>query len=300
MNLKSQMAVVGVGYMGLRHAKIYQSLSNTKLCAVVDIDLEQRLLAEKLLQVPSYDSIDSLIEFEKIDGVSICVPAKYHVQLTKPCFEKNLSVLLEKPFAASVLDAKQIMRAARDKLLLVGHVERFNPAIEMLKENLFKDVIGTMIRLNMTRNGLIPNKTCQSVGIHYDLVIHDLDLLQYLFDSKPTIVKIEQCSSHKISTVLHVNGIKVELSSEWGNHRTRLIQVIGSKGRLDVDLLAQEVKLTTPERTQNLAVNSQNALQLQLEHFVRCIQNQETPRITPSEALQAVELAAQLEPLVKS
>lgn len=298
MKPNTRIAVIGVGYMGMRHAKIYRSLQNTELCAVVDIDLEKCMDAEKQLKVPSYHFIHQLINHQQVDGVSICVPAKFHKMLTLECFDQNLSVLLEKPFAASVAEAKQILQAAQDKLLLVGHVERFNPAIQVLKEQLNQQVIGEIFYCKFIRRGLLPNQTCQSVGIHYDLTIHDLDLLPFLFDSKPKIERVHQYSKNQLSTLLHIGQIEVELLTEWGSFQERLIQIKGSMGQLDVNLLTQEVNLTTSLLTKKLPIVPKNALELQLRHFVDCIQRQEKPKTTPLEALEAVQLAAQLEPLV--
>jgi UDP-N-acetylglucosamine 3-dehydrogenase len=300
MNRVSRIAVVGVGSMGMRHAKIYQTLSHATLCAVVDINHDHRSHAENVLGIPGYQTVQAMMANERVDGVSICIPAKLHKPIVTDCFNHNLSVLLEKPFAASVSEAQQILQAAKNRLLLIGHVERFNPAIAVLKEQIIKKTVGEIVECRINRNGVLPNQTCQAVGVHFDLTIHDLDLLQYIFNAQPSIINIQHFSRNQVSALLSVNNIEVQLLTQWGNIQKRTFKIVGTRGHLDINLLDQQVTLSTLETIAEIPVPAQNALALQLQHFIGCMQDRENPRITPIEALQAVELAAKLEPLVRT
>ena len=133
-------AVIGVGNMGQHHARNYSEITGVNLVAVADIDPTIGEPLAKRFNSAYYKNYQEMLEKEKIDVVTIAVPTKYHKKVALDCINKKINILLEKPIAGSVSEAKEIVAAAKTKgvKFTVCHIERFNPAVLKLKEMIDK------------------------------------------------------------------------------------------------------------------------------------------------------------------
>ena len=130
-----RVGVVGVGVMGSNHARVLTGISDVKLAGVVDPDPAQRELVTRMVGCPAVDKLDALLDLG-VDAVTIAAPTHLHLQIALACIARGVHVLVEKPIASSVDEGREIIAAARraNVTLMVGHVERFNPAVQAIKE----------------------------------------------------------------------------------------------------------------------------------------------------------------------
>lgn len=170
-------AVVGVGYLGAFHAEKYASLPNVDLVAVVDSDRARAELIGARVGAPAYDDIAAL--FGKVDCASIAVSTPAHFAVASALLEHGIDVLVEKPITATLEEGSRLvaLAAERGRMLQVGHLERFNPAIRSLSGVLTKPRFIECHRLApFTERGT-------EVDVILDLMIHDLDVILSVVDA---------------------------------------------------------------------------------------------------------------------
>ena len=170
-----RVGVIGVGVMGSNHARVFADMPGVKLVGVADIDSSQRDFVAKALGCAGYDSLDALLD-GGVDAVTIAAPTHLHHSMALACISRGLDVLVEKPIASSVEEGREIIAAARRAgiTLMVGHVERFNPAVEAIKSAIHGEDI---LSIAITRVGPFPPRM-SNVGVVIDLAVHDIDLIR--------------------------------------------------------------------------------------------------------------------------
>jgi UDP-N-acetylglucosamine 3-dehydrogenase len=180
-----RIGVVGCGRMGGFHIRNYAQLDCAQLVAVADPSEESRRRALGDSRVAEYDDWREMIEFgaAELDAISIACPSEFHAEVALEALAAGLHVLVEKPIATTLPDALRMRGAAfeADRKLMVGHVERFNPAVEKLRELVADGRLGTVYRAHTTRVGPLPTRI-QDTGVAIDLATHDLDVMQHVLD----------------------------------------------------------------------------------------------------------------------
>ncbi|RLF88563.1 gfo/Idh/MocA family oxidoreductase, partial [Thermococci archaeon] len=179
-----RVGVVGVGNMGRHHARIYSELSKegkVEFVGVADANLERAKEVASQFKTKAFGDYEELVE--RVDAVSIAVPTSLHRQVALEFIEHGANVLVEKPIAESIESAQEIIRAAKknDVILMIGHVERFNPAVLKLKEILDENLIGKVVTLTAKRVGPLPPQI-KDVGVIIDLAVHDIDVMSFLLE----------------------------------------------------------------------------------------------------------------------
>src|SRR5579871_4344261 len=168
------IAVIGIGNMGLVHCRIFSNLPNVKLVAICDSDLVKGRKIAKLYHTNFYANYEQLLKSEKLDGVSIAVPTSLHLNVALSCIKYGVDFLMEKPLAQSSREAKIIINRAKKEgvMLTVGHVERFNPAVLKLKQLIEQGSFGEIVSIAIKRVGLFPPRV-KDVNVVTDLAVHD-------------------------------------------------------------------------------------------------------------------------------
>jgi predicted dehydrogenase len=166
-----RVGVVGIGHLGQHHARIYRSLPGVTLEGVADTDPKRRFEVGTRLGVRAYEDWRALLD--KVDAISVVVPTTAHREIALPFIEAGKHVLVEKPIAATVEDARALVDAARARkvVLQVGHIERFNPAIRAA-ERFIEDP-----RYVVADRIAPPTFRSKDIGVVLDLMVHDLDIL---------------------------------------------------------------------------------------------------------------------------
>jgi UDP-N-acetylglucosamine 3-dehydrogenase len=240
-----RVGVIGCGRMGAFHVRNYAQLDCAELVAVADPDPEARARALAGAQALEFSDWRDLIEdADELDAVSVACPSEHHAEVALEALAAGLHVLVEKPIATTLPDALRMRGAAieADRKLMVGHVERFNPAVEKLRELVADGRLGCVYRAHTTRVGPLPARI-QDTGVAIDLATHDLDVMQYVLDG----------SIHEI----YADGGRFQHSSQE-DLLTCLARFGGENGGQTLGLL--DVNWLTPEKKREIALIGENGL----------------------------------------
>jgi predicted dehydrogenase len=248
MTLKT--AVIGVGSMGRNHARVNWELPNVHLVGVADRnETTVRTIADRYNTRP-YTDYRQLLDEQKPDAVTIAVPTSYHQEVALEVIQRGIHLLIEKPIAFSVDEAKVMINAAQNAKvhLMVGHIERFNPAVIALKQHLANNELGHVFQVDARRQGPLPERI-NDVGVVVDLAVHDLDIMRYVTQAEITRVYAETengIHSQKedlLSGVVRLsNGTIGTLLINWITPtKIREFYVTGEGGMFKVDYLTQDL-----------------------------------------------------------
>src|SRR6266851_1349932 len=182
-----RLGVVGVGVMGSNHARVIAELPGVEFVGVADPDRPQANFVAETLGCAAVGDLDELIELG-IDAATIAAPTHLHHDLALACIRRGIHVMVEKPIASSAEEGRSIIAAARraNVILMVGHVERFNPAVAAIKEAIHGEDI---LSIAITRVGPFPPRM-SNVGVVIDLAVHDIDLIRWLTPFKARNVHV--------------------------------------------------------------------------------------------------------------
>src|SRR3989338_1647223 len=313
-------AVIGIGNMGRHHARIYFELPNTELVAICDINEKIGLEMANKYKCTYYKEYSDMIEKENIDIVTIAVPTKLHKKVTIDCLNKVSNILLEKPIAESVEDAKEIINFSREKKakIMIGHLERFNPVVIKLKEIIQSEELGEIITIVSRRVGL-PTPQIKDASVIVDLAIHDLDIFNFLFQRKPTAIyslignKIKSSKEDHAYILLKFDTFNAFLQVNWLTPvKIRNLSVTGSKGYAEINYITQELKLyknnTAIEYDSfgdfvikfgnplelDIHITKEEPLKKEIVTFLDCIEKNKKITNSINDTLEALELALKI------
>src|SRR2546427_6299172 len=173
-----RVGVIGVGSMGQNHARVYSEIAD--LIGIADPDVKAGGAASNRFNVSYYTDASDLVK-EELDAVSVCVPTEHHAKVALAAIKAGVSLLVEKPLAATVADATRIVDAAKNAgvTLAVGHIERHNPAIAVVKRHLQEGQHGDLVTATARRVSSFPGRV-RDIGVVMDLGVHEIDILRYL------------------------------------------------------------------------------------------------------------------------
>lgn len=306
--MKLRAAVVGVGYLGRFHAQKYKNNPAVELVAVCDGRAEQAQAVAAELGCEAVTDPASLIG--RVDLVTVAASTQAHYALGKLFLEAGVPLNLEKPLAATAAQARELVElAARQGVVLsTGHIERFNPSIVALKEQMKAPRFIDLIRHTGFR------ARGADVSVMHDLMIHDIDLLHWLTGSR---VKDLRASGVKVIAktwdavevfATMENGMQARLSASRVSSRPqRAIRVLENGRALQADTGILEVDLIEPVafdaaeplKISKVAPAKVDALQLETDAFVASVREKRAPVITGADGLAALEVVERLEKLLE-
>jgi len=310
---KLKVGVIGMGSMGKNHARVYSELDSTNLVAIVDTDGQLRGQMEKKYRTSAYADYKEMMHQESLDIVSIAVPTVLHREVALEAINRGLHVLLEKPIASSLAEAEEIIHAAKAKAvkLLIGHIERFNPAVLELKRRIQQGELGKVFKVDVNRVGPMP-KRIQDVGVVIDLAVHDIDIMRFLAESEPKRIyaEIEQRAHTKKEDLLaglirFENDTICYLNVNWLTPtRIRKLYITGEKGMFVIDYLTQDLLFYENEDASPTSIKEGNMIQFkinrkeplrnEIEHFVDCVLNDKQPLVTGEDGKKALDISLKL------
>lgn len=318
------VAVIGAGHMGRHHVRTYSNLPDARLVAVIDANVERaRQLAEPL-GVPFADRLAP--ELGDVAAASIAVPTVHHLAVSRPLIERGIHLLIEKPLAPSATEAEQIAQLARahNVVVQVGHTERFNPAVRAV------DRLG--LRPKFVETHRISPFTFRSadIGVVFDLMIHDIDILLHLVRDEVARVdavgvnvlgRTEDIANARVAfrggAVANLTASRLALKTE------RKLRVFAEKAyvsldyqkkvgiaitldkNLDVLKMARERNIEDLSqmagldygklvRVEPLQIDDQDPLRSELESFLQCVRTRARPPVSAEDGVAAVRLAEQI------
>ena len=293
--MKLRGAVVGVGYLGRFHAQKIKAHADAELVGVCDYSYEQAQKVAEELSVKAFLQPQELIG--KIDFVHIVASTQAHYDLTELFLKAKIPVLVEKPIAATVEQARKLCELAQQQqtLLTVGHIERFNPAFKFLKQY----VQGASY---FEMNRLAPFRIRGSdVSVLHDLTIHDIDLVNWLFQSE--IVDVQVAGKKLIRPTYDDVSIRLKLANQTQVtiNNSRITSQIVRNCRLvakdqtilmNTATLEAEILKSTSEdpfyAVEKIQIEKQDALALEVDHFIQALKGRCPLAITANEATQAL------------
>ena len=302
-NTKTKVAVIGVGYLGKIHAKIYHAMENVELVAVVDTDANAVETVCRQFGCQGVTRIEDLPS--GIDAVSIVVPTSFHLGVSEHFLKQKIHTMLEKPIAASVSESQQIVDMATNSgaILQIGHLERFNAGVMKLAE-----LAENPRFIEVHRLGTFVERATDVDVVTY-LMIHDIDIVLSLVDSP-----LRHVSATGTSVVTdHVDIANARLEFENGavanvtasrvsRTQFRRIRVFSKQHYLGLNFSDQQLEEVLPGEVKpgsrfpelinrKIDVEPQLPLNAELEHFIDCVQNNKIPLVTGEHGLVAVKVA---------
>ena len=317
--------VVGLGMMGRNHVRVWdEAIPGVELVAVADPDPAAVEHATAGRRAHGYEDPQAMLEAERLDLVSIVAPTSLHLPVTLEALRSGANVLVEKPIAATRDEALAMMDAAAEanRMLTVGHIERFNPAIRELRRRLADGELGRVFQIHATRLGPFPARI-RDVGVVVDLAPHDIDVMRYLVDSEPIRVFAETerriHTDHEdlfSGTIKFANGVVGVLDINWLTPtKRRTLTVTGERGMYVADYIEQDLvfyanqdaagtwvnpgagssvtSVTEGEMTRH-AIRREEPLVVELRDFAAAVRDGGPPPVAPRDAMIALLLARKM------
>ena len=303
-------AVIGVGYLGRFHAQKYSELKNSKLLAVVDKEFES---AQKVAAEVACDACTEYHELlGKVDAVSIVVPTDLHYKIAADFLKHKTHVLVEKPITTTTEQADELIDLAKSNncILQVGHLERFNPAIVAIEQEI------SDIRFIESHRLAPYNPRGTEVSVILDLMIHDIDIILDLVNSE--VKSIDASGTPVLSNdfdianarIVFNNGCVANVTASRVSTKTdRKMRIFKNDAYISVDF--QNRELATYKKgdgemypgvpnidIQKDTFEKSDALKAEIEHFLNCIETNRTPKVTGQDAKRALSTAIQISDLL--
>lgn len=313
-----KIGVVGLGVMGRQHARVVTTLEGVEFAAACDARPEARAWAEATLRVPFYDDWRALLD-QRLDAVINALPTGLHYEVSRALLTGGVHVLVEKPIATTLEEATELVElaSARGLVLMVGHVERFNPAVQALQREIATGLLGSIVTMAARRVG-IARPTVPGVGVAIDLAIHDIDVFSFLVGGQRGellfAVAAELEPGHlvedHVDVLLRYGNAIGSIQANWITPvKVRRLTVTGTGGIAEVDYLKQSLWMSDSapaliegptwnffaisresERREVPVVRSE-PLYEEIAHFVKCVRDGREPIVDPRAAVEALQLA---------
>jgi predicted dehydrogenase len=305
-----ELAVVGAGQMGANHVRVAMGLRDARLAFVVDPDPDRGRPAAEKAGAVHLESVDELNG--RADAAIVAVPTSSHLEIGLQLLKSGVHTLMEKPLAPNVDDARQLVKAADDSgaLLMVGHIERFNPAVIALP-----GFVSDPIHIDVSR--VSPYTPRIEDGVVMDLMIHDLDILMSLIPSAVSEVwavnhRVRSTSEDLAVALLGFdNGATATLTaSRLGQEKRRFLSITQAAEVIHVDLMRQEITIQSRRevafagdgggiRESGLVETPSipdrgEPLRLELNHFVESVMTSSKPLVDGWDGVRAIELVDQV------
>ena len=293
------VGVIGVGAMGENHVRVYHKIEEANLVAVSDVSERALKKIEKKYGAKGYTEYSELLENPEIEVVSVCVPTTFHHNVVMEAIKNGKHVLVEKPIAFTLEEAEEMIAAAKEAgvLLATGHVERFNPAVQKAKELVDDGVIGDIVSAFAKRVGPLPPRI-KDVGVAIDLAIHDLDIMNYLFDEEVTQVYgsmnniLGDCEfeDHAEIMVNFDNESTGIIEVNWLTpYKRRELELTGTAGIISVDYMKQSIEVYG-KFAKDIQIKHEEPLKGELISFLNAVVNGTEPEITGEDGLKALKM----------
>lgn len=302
---KLRAAVVGVGYLGRFHAEKYAAEPDVELVAVVDVD---RARAEAIAESLGCVATSDLRDLDgKVDCASVAVPTPLHAEIGCALLDRGIDVLVEKPIAASLEEARELVHRAdaRGRILQVGHLERFNPAFRALREILTRP---RFLECHRLAPFLLRGT---DVDVVLDLMIHDLDVILSMVDSP--VASVEAVGIPVLTSSPDIANARIRFengaianvtASRVSTKRERKLRIFQPDTYISVDYHERRMRIcrrtpgdggNAPEiGVEERAVEGEDALREEIRAFLHAVATREAPIVSGRVGLRAMELAYEI------
>jgi predicted dehydrogenase len=291
-----KVGIIGVGYLGMQHARILSYLEDAELKAVADLDLQKAMQIGNRHGVGYYQNYEDMLD--EIDAAVVATPTSEHFPISLSLLRRGKPVLVEKPIAETVEQGEQLVAEASSNGLVfqVGHLERFNPAVEAV-ENLIREPRF----IEVQRLGSFSSRSLD-IDVVLDLMIHDLDIIMAMI--KDEVNAIRATGIHVLSEKIDIANARLEFNSgcvatltasRVHQGKVRKLRIFEPTVYYSIDYIDQEVKIFPLDRSQTdvrtLRIQKEEPLKRELNNFLDCIRLGKTSKVSGEEGLRALKLA---------
>lgn len=314
---KLNVAVIGLGNMGRHHVRNFHEIESANLVAVCDLSIEKAQDFAKQFNCKAYSDVSNLLDSENLDAVSITASTSTHFKIAYEALEKGCHVFVEKPICDTVEDATALIKFAEEKqrVLMVGHIERFNPAVQKLKLMIEQGVLGKITSLISRRVGAFPPQI-HDANVIIDLAVHDIDICNYLLNRSPDSVK-----GNAGKALIDGREDYAELFLTYGDQtafiqvnwitpvRIRQLAITGTKGYAELNYITQDITFYKSnykdipgkygeasikfDETEKVVIDfdKKEPLKEELTHFITCINTNTVPLVSGDVGKEALAIA---------
>jgi predicted dehydrogenase len=291
-----RVGIIGVGYLGTQHARILSYLEEAELKGVADIDFQKAMQIGNRHGVAYHQNYEEMLD--EIDAAVVSTPTTEHFSIAMDLLHRGKSILVEKPITETMEQAEQLIEAAKSSglILQVGHLERFNPAVEAVE---------TMIReprfIEVQRLGSFSSRSLD-IDVVLDLMIHDLDIIAALIKEEVSVIRAT--GIHVLSEKIDIANARLEFksgcvatltASRVHQGKVRKLRIFEPTVYYSIDYIDQEVKIFPLDRSRTdiktLRIQKEEPLKKELRNFVDCVRLRKTSKVSGEEGLRALRLA---------
>jgi len=296
---KLKVGVVGIGSLGCIHARIFAELPETELVGIADIDLKRAKQVARACRCAYFKDYKQL--FGKVSAASIVVPTRLHYQVARDFLQQNIPLLVEKPFTSTVQEANELLVLAKEKglLLQVGHVERFNAAVQAVQKVLKKPGF-----IECHRLGPFAARV-KDVGVVLDLMIHDIDIVLGLVHSSPESIQavgVKVLTEHEDIANARLNfkngAVANITASRISPKAMRKIRIFQENAYISLDYEAQKALIYEKKgdkiTCKKIKSKKESPLQKELQSFTRCVKEKKAPLVSGLEGRDALAVACEI------
>jgi UDP-N-acetylglucosamine 3-dehydrogenase len=297
---KLGVAVVGTGFWGKNHARVYKELESTELVAVCDKDADRARKVANQFSTKAYSESTRMYRDDKVEAVSICTWSTSLAMEALKALKAGKHVLVEKPMATNTRQAQRLLTAAKEKELhlTVGFLMRFIPGLQSIREAVKNKRIGDLVCATAKRVSQWPERI-GDVGVVKDTAIHDIDVVRYIFGENPTNVyaKTGNMAHRNFEDYAQImltfkDGKSAFIESNWLTpYKTRTLTVTGSDAIMRLDYITQELWIEAAKENLQPKYPWQEPLKLELQHFAECITKNENAIVTANDGIEALRVA---------
>jgi predicted dehydrogenase len=293
---KVKVGIIGVGYLGTQHARILSYLEDADLKGVADIDFNKSLRIGNRHGVKYYENFEDMLD--EIDAGIVATPTSEHFSITEKLLKEGKSVLVEKPITETVEQAEKLIELAKKnkRILQVGHLERFNPAVEAIE-----DLLSEPKFIEVQRLGSFSARSLD-IDVVLDLMVHDLDIIMALI--KDEVKLIRSSGIHVLSDKIDIANARLEfesgcvatfIASRVHQGKVRKLRIFEPTSYYSIDYIDQEVKVFPLNGRQTdiktLKIKKEEPLRKELQNFLRCVKDGKIRKVTGEEGLRALKMA---------
>ncbi len=288
---------IGTGGWGKNHTRVLSELG--VLVAVCDSDSQKSKEYGEKYSINHYEALDELLASEEFDGAFVVTPTSTHTEIAKKLLETKKHVFVEKPMTYKSEDGERLAKLAeKNKVILTcGYIERFNPAVDVVKKMVKEKKFGELVMLEFHRENRMPLHI-KDVGIIYDTSVHDIDTANWLFDDMPHVVfaragRIKHEHEDFASIMLGYKNDKVAIiSSNWITpKRVRKFNAVCTDAIISSDFITQEIIVEKNDTSETIQSEKQEPLSLEIQSFLGAIEGKNDLIVKSQQAVNVTKIA---------
>ena len=293
-------AIIGTGFWGKNHARVYSELESTELVAICDVNGERAKAVADQFGVKAYTSSSRMLKNEDIEALSVCTWSTKLAGEALKALRAGKHVLVEKPMATYTRQAEKLLEVAEENglHLTVGFLMRFIPGLQHIREAVETKKIGELVCATAKRVSQWPERI-GDVGVVKDTAIHDIDVIRFISNEDPIGVyaktgsmKHRKFEDYAQIMLSYKDGKSAFIESNWLTpYKTRTLTVTGSEAIMRLDYMTQDLWIEDPKENWQPRYPWQEPLKCELQHFADCIAEKKKPLITGVDGLRALQIA---------